>query len=209
MPSDAQDYLTVLGAIFRQAIDDYIKLQHPRYRHKIYLQEAFDDAVDMLFDKHYRFLYLKNEEGEDMSLRDMLANLLSNKNTDVNKLKNYAIEESIKFWETKLIRTIYIPSTIIIDGHVYRVEHTDSPDWEIDFKEKIVRTDKTEDQEHEARFIEAITAVMAYHADIKIKQDDLEALGKTLFRTLKMNTCFTGDYMSNLPTARNSSAGSS
>ena len=56
---DVKDYRLLLGHIIKQAIDDYIKLQHPKFRQKKYLHETFLDAVDMFFDPEYRFAYLK------------------------------------------------------------------------------------------------------------------------------------------------------
>ena len=63
MGTAREDWETLLMAILTQAMNDYVKLQHPKYRKKKYLQDAFDSAVKMLFDDTFEFMYLKNEYG--------------------------------------------------------------------------------------------------------------------------------------------------
>jgi hypothetical protein len=58
MKVDEHDYKRLLRAILVHAMDDYVKLQHPKNRRKKYLREAFSSAVDMFFDSEYSMLHL-------------------------------------------------------------------------------------------------------------------------------------------------------
>ena len=102
---DPEDYKTIIKAVLRQGMDDYVKLQHPKFRTKKYLQEAFDSSVEMFFDSTYRLLYLLNEYGEPMSLKDMMTAILEDDRVSGKNLQKHLIEEARTFWETKLIRT--------------------------------------------------------------------------------------------------------
>ena len=186
------DFKVLLHAILRQAMDDYIKLQHPKFRSKKYLQEAFDSALEMLFDGHFRFMYLKNDYGEEMSLKDLVTFLLSDDRGDLEKLKSHVIEEARIFWETKLVRTLYIPDSFIYDGHVYKVYHTEDPDTTLDLDEKIIHMNKQGGSESEQEFLNTAVKIMYHHEDIASNKETREKLGKALFRLLKMNSCFTG-----------------
>ena len=185
---DPEDYKILLHKILAQAIEDYIKLQHPSFRDKKYLQEAFEASVDMFFDSEYRFLFLKNELGEDMSLRDMVGILIDNSSADMQKLRDYVIEEARIFWETKIMRIVYVPDSFIYDGHVYDVQHTDS-EPSIDYEKKIIVLNKKLDSESEELFLKLSIEVLCHHEGIKKKLAD--KLGRALFRMLKINSCFT------------------
>jgi len=190
----SEDYNTLLHAILKQAMDDYIKLQHPKFRKKKYLQEAFDSAVDMFFDSEFSMLHLTNDMGEEMNLKDMITQLLDDDRANLDKMRKHIIEGARSFWETKLVNTLYIPKSFIYDGHVYIVQHTEELDPEIDFEKKIITLNrKEEDSENQERFVLVALQVMLYHEDIGISQKNIEKLGKALFRMLRINSCFTGD----------------
>lgn len=189
---DSEDYRRLLEAILRQAIDDYIKLQHPKFRTKKYLEEAFESAVDLFFDSEYRILNVKNESGEDMSLQDLVQEMMESDKDQIEKIKNYVIQEAKTYWETKLIQTIEIPNTIIFDGHVYTVFHSED-EAEVDYDEKIIFCDRSGSSEAQERFCQLLTEIVAYHEDLVVSQKALERLGKGVFRMLRMNSCFTGD----------------
>ena len=120
---DEQDFSTLLKAILRQAIDDYIKLMHPKYRRKKYLQEAFLNAVDMFFDKEYIMLNFENEEGLDMSLRDFLEAILDTKRPDIKKLQDHVVKSAAEFWKEKHMNVLNIPDTLMVSGYVFKVFH--------------------------------------------------------------------------------------
>ena len=188
----AEEYKTLLHAILRQAMDDYIKLQ-PKFRKKKYLQEAFESAVDMFFDSDFRMLHVKNDMGDEMSLKDMITFLLEDDMSDLEKIKAHVINEARTFWETKLVRTLYIPDSFIYDGHVYAVHHTDSIDPEIEFETKtIILNKQSEDSENQERFLQTVLKIVFYHEDITMSQKNIDSLGKALFKMLRLNSCFTG-----------------
>lgn len=191
---DTDDYKRLLEAILRQAIDDYIKLQHPKYRTKKYLDEAFQSAVDLFFDSKFRLLSVKNEDGKDMSLKDMLRSMTELDKFSVQKLKQYVIDEARKFWENKTINTIQIPDTVIVDGHVYSVFSAEEDDPYIDFDEHLIFVDKhSEKSENQEAFMKQLLEIAAYHEELQISKVNLEKLGRIMFRIMRMNSCFTGE----------------
>jgi hypothetical protein len=139
-------------------------------------------------------LHLTNDMGEEMNLKDMITQLLDDDRANLDKMKSHVIEEARTFWETKLVKTLYIPKSFIYDGHVYAVEHTEELDPKIDFEKKVITLNrKEEDSENQERFVLVALQVMLYHEDIGISQKNIETLGKALFRMLRINSCFTGD----------------
>ena len=187
-----EQYKTLLMAILRQAMDDYIKLQSPIYRKKKYLQEAFDAAVSMFFDDTYRFLYIKRKDGDNMSLTDLLSIFVNDKRMDINKLRQHLISESKKFWENKLLNVIEVPDTYIYDGHVYKIQHLDDSDsYEIHFIEKTIAINKdSKNSDNQQLFIKAAIEILLYHEDIPITGKNLEKLYKGFYRMIKVNSCF-------------------
>ena len=192
---DVQDYKKLLTAILQQAIDDYVKLQHPKYRKKKYLQEAYLDAIDMLFDPEYRMLHVNNQYGKPMSLADMVSEVMGKEVSDLEKIKEYVIDQTLEYWDAKYIKTINIPETVQIVGHVFRVENIDGEVdlLSIDYKNKIINlhTDLSKTKK-EKLFVDAVVEITFYYSDIGIKRADLEKLKKMWFTTLKLNNCFSG-----------------
>lgn len=190
---DRADYQKLLGMVLRQAMDDYVKLQHPQFRSKKYLQEAFDHAVDMLFDSDYRFLCIKNDEEECMTLKELVGEVLETGSVETDKLKNYLVDESVRFWETKVLRTVYIPDSLIVDGHVYSVIHTEDDDPSINYEDKMIYINKKSDNsDNQEAFVLLVAEAIAYHNELTIAQKTLRKFGSSLFRCLRINSCFTG-----------------
>lgn len=190
---DVEDFKNLLLAVLRQAVDDYIRLQHPRYRQKTYLQEAFEAAVDMLFDPEYRMLYIKNDFGEDMSLKDLLRIVSGLERPRIEDLQNYVIEEALAFWREKYLRTISIPKTVFVNGHTYSIQHRESPGYEVDYANKVIYLNKKpDDSESEENLMLALCNIISYHEEISLSKRDCRKLGKSLFLLLKVNSCFVG-----------------
>jgi hypothetical protein len=195
---DAQDYRALLQNVLRQAIDDYIKLQPPNQRRRTYLQEAFQDAVDMLFDSEYRALNIKNPHGEDISLKELIQLALDKDSVSPKQLAEFResiIQQSLEFWENKDLNTLYIPRSLVIDGHVYTVVQDKTvEEYDIDFEDKIVFLsgdfDNSTTHQH---FIHVVALLMFHHTEISMSAKNIEAISKILFRTLKMNSCFLGN----------------
>ena len=194
MVEDSYDYKVLLNAILRQAIDDYIKLQHPKFRKKKYLQEAFDSAVDMFFDSEFKFLHVKDPEGNFLSLKDLISSILEDDRIQMDKMKNHVVNEARSFWETKMVNTLYIPDSFIYDGHVYAVHHSEEEDVSIDLDTKIISLNKDiKDSENQQRFMEASVKIICYHEDIAISQKNIDKIGKGIFKMLRINSCFSGE----------------
>jgi len=192
---DRQDYTTLLNAILKQAMDDYVKLQHPRFRRKKYLSEAFDNAVDMFFDSDYRMMHVLNDDEEHIDLKTFVSEILNDDRIDINKLKTHVIDEARSFWETKMINTLYIPDNFIYDGHVYSILHSeDEDDFQIDFENKIINLNKNnQNSDNQQVFIKAIVNVVFYHEEHPISQKNINVIAKAMFKMLRMNACFIGD----------------
>lgn len=193
-PIDKQDLKRLMHAILKQAMDDYIKLQHPITRKKKYMQEAFDSAVEMFFDSEYSFMYVKDEEDNMMSLKDLVYELMGDDRVQVDKIKDHVINSARTFWENKFINTIDIPDSLVFDGHVYSVYHTDDNDEaNIDFKNKILTVNKDSScSENQQQFIQMCIKIICYHEEYKISASVIDKLGNSVFKLMKMNSCFVG-----------------
>lgn len=189
---DHHDFGKLLAAIVRQALDDYIKLQHPKYRKKKYLIEAYDNAVDMFFDDDYRFSAIQNEDGDDMSLRDMVQTALKSDRVEIQKIRDHAIDQAVAFWDKKEIRTVEIPESLQVNGHVYRVQHQPDPGYKVNYEAKTLFLDKHSGSTQEECFVAATFEIMLHHEDIVLKKNDVKHISKAWFRMLKINNCFTG-----------------
>ena len=192
---DEHDYKRLLRGILMHAMDDYVKLQHPKNRRKKYLREAFSTATDMFFDSEYMMLHIQNGDGSFVNLKEFLAEILGSGNLEVEKIKNHVINESRTFWETKMLSTVYIPDNIVYDGHVYSVTKViDQEEPEIDFNQKTIKinpcSDNTENQEN---FIISLIKIVLYHQDLALSQEKITTIGKGVFKLLRMNACFITD----------------
>ena len=187
---DTEDGKVLLQHILRQAIDDYIKLQHPKYRRKKYLQEAFHNAIDMFFDTEYRFLHIQNDEGDDMSIEDFLRATTNGRRTEIEKLQEYVVEQANEYWDNKDLDTLTIPDTVIAYGNVYSVTHRDEPGYVVDYDKREIHTAKYPTGANQDLFLQAIVELACYHKDIRISRQKREELGHGLFSLLKVNNCF-------------------
>lgn len=189
---DREDYKTILRGVFKQAIEDYIKLQHPKYRKKAYLQEAFLDAVDMFFDPSYEFSHLIDEDGERMDLTSFIAFIRENDLFDLDRLKDWLVNESIIFWGEKNMDTVKVPTEIPIEGVVYHIHQKDVPTYQVDYESREIFLNLKADMDAQSNFVCAVLEICAYHEGSRYKVSALRDLGKIWFRTLKVNNCFKG-----------------
>lgn len=158
------------------------------------MQEAFDSAVEMFFDSEYAFMYVKDEEDNLMSLKDLVYQLMGDDRVQVDKIKDHVINNARTFWENKFVNTIDIPDSIIFDGHVYSVYHTDDNDEaEINFEKKILTLNKDVScSENQQLFIQMCMKIICYHEEYKIPGSVINKLGNSVFKLMKMNSCFVG-----------------
>ncbi len=190
---DGDDYKALLFKILVQAMDDYVKLQHPKLRSKEYLQEAFDDAVDMFFNSEYSMLLVPDKNGEPTTLKSLVNQLLDGDKVNLDKIRNYVIQQAYEYWNNRELNVLVIPESFIYQGHVYQVYHSEEEDeFEIDFEKKIITLNKHTDTSNQEKFIKAVTQIIFYHDDITLAQTKIDQIGKGIFQALRMNACFIG-----------------
>lgn len=186
---NGDDYKTLLYQIFKHALDDYVKLQHPRSRSRAYLQEALDAAVDMFFDSDYAMLYVMDSSGEPLTLKTLVQELIEDDTVDLEKVKQYVVDEAYNYWENREMNTLFIPDSFVFQGHVYSIFQTeDEP--HIDFNSKVIHTCKEDTTENQEKFMQLIAQVIFYHEDIPMAGQKLDRIGKSIFQALRMNSCF-------------------
>lgn len=189
MNESHEDYRKLASAILRQAMDDYVKMLHPKYRQRKYEREAFWSARDLLWDPEYE-LNIEDEEGQPVTLRKLAMAASDRENVDLDKLRSYILAESTNYWNNKDVKTINIPEDVIIEGHAYSVFQAD--DAKIDYDEKTIYLDK-QSPIAEEQFMQLLLELSCYHADIRTSTKARKDLGKALYRLLRINSCFVGE----------------
>ena len=184
-----EDYRKLMSAVLRQAMDDYIKLQHPRSRRRKYEREAFWSARDLLWDNECS-LSIADEEGHEMTLEALAKAAADRENVDLDRLRSYLISESIEYWENKDVKTISIPEDVVVEGHAYAVQQADSTS--IDFDDKIIYLDK-QGPTAEEQLMSAMVELTCHHGEIRTSAKARREMGKALYRLLRINDCFVGD----------------
>ena len=184
---DDEDLRVIYQKILRQAMEDYVKLQHPKYRKKKYLQEAFQNSVDMFFDTEYRFEHLTNHNDQEMSVKEFIEEALNLKRVNLHKIQDHLIEEAKQFWKEKEMHTIKIPDMICIEGVVYDIYQRDEPGYHFDYEAHELYINKKESDANEEQFILAICEAICYHLDIIVSKLNREEISKGIYRTLKIN----------------------
>lgn len=202
------DFAHLVKIVFEQAVDDYIKLQHPSNRVEKYLFEDWLGAVALFFDPTVELSYMLDEADRPMTLKSMIGVLLGGDDRHCRALQHYLVRESHSFWEHKYVRTIHIPATVQLNGHVYFVEHSDSvkadskDGYDIDYDNKVIHLDRTaDDSDNEELLTIAMMELMIRHEEVRLSRDSIRALGRTFFRLLKMNDCFNNHSYSAKPLA--------
>jgi len=189
MTVESDDYRRLMSAVLRQSIDDYIKLQHPRRRRKKYELEAFWSAQELLWNTDY-LLDIKNAEGTFLDLEALSLAASGRENVDLEPLRQYLVEESVRYWDEKDLKTVEIPADVVVEGHVYHVEQASSTSVEYDTK--TIYLDKQSPLAEE-QFMQIVVELGCYHGDIRTSAKARKDLGKALYRILRINDCFTGN----------------
>lgn len=188
--TDEHDWRILLSHILRQAIEDYVKLQHPTWRKKKYLHEAWLDAVEMLFNPDYRFSQIQNDDNKDMSLNDFLQSMMQVEYVDSKKLQEYAIKQAERYWEQKQVDTLAIPDHVLVSGNVYTLLHTDTTDYSIDYDKKTIHLNREPTEINQRTLMAASLELVCFHSDISIAKIKRQELQVALFDLLKINNTF-------------------
>jgi hypothetical protein len=189
-----KDFEKIAQQILRQAMDDYIKLQHPKQRRKKYLKEAWWSANDLFFDPSFRLDNLEDDNNQSMSLTDFVQVAADRENVDLQRLRDYLTSTSKAYWAERNMRTVEIPSDVVVEGHAYAVSYNKEDAYAIDYDEKTIwlpaSAHKTTQEE---QFCIAVMEAVAFHTEAKMSQKARKQLAQGWFRALKVNNCFVGD----------------
>lgn len=193
---DHLDWRNLLLGILRQAIDDYVKLQHPITRKKKYLQEAYLTSIAFLFDSDYELAHVFDDYNDTMSTENLVKEILESEKVDLTKMREYAIAETIKYWTEKEMQIFdHIPDTINLVGKVYEIHHEELKQGDtslppVDIESKIIRVNKTS-KKGQTQLIEAIFVALCLELDVGMTNIELKELAKHFHLLLKINNCFT------------------
>jgi hypothetical protein len=200
---DAADYRHLLVSVMNQAVDDYVKLQHPNARPRVYLQEAFLTAIDFLFDSEFRAENIMNGHNEPMSTLDLVREILDSDSESVERLQQYAINKCYRYWKQKQMPVLdHIPETVSIAGRTFDVQHAEGlEDYDYSIEENFILVDRHFDDINAQLFLEAIIDIIkALHkeeieqaVEITDNKDNAETivLARELCWVLKVNNCFS------------------
>lgn len=178
---ETEDLHKIATQIFRQAFEDYIRLQHSTMRAKKYLDEAYLSAIDMFWDQTFRFDMLDNDENKSMDLTDFLKLAADRENIDLEKLKVSLRTESRKYWRDKMI--LIIPDNIIICGVPFDIVQGE---YHYSIQDRIIRTDKKVSDENFIRLFELIITIIH---ELTASYSTL-SLAQEFYYILKMNNGF-------------------
>ncbi len=191
---DEQDWRNLLVTILNQTIDDYVKLQHPASRNRKYLQEFYLTAIAFLFDDTYTLENIKNGFNEDMSVPDLISEVMDTDKPNMKRLRQYAINQTKEYWENKNMPVIdHIPDTVCISGETYMVQHAHISSFAIDHEAKTIVLDKHTSDTNKTNFLKACMTVIIEQEDLsnaKITAAAVSKLTKALAWLLKVNNCF-------------------
>jgi len=183
-----EDYRRIIKAVITSAITDYTKLAHPKNRNKKYLQQSYLNSINMFFDDNYRFeAFTSLLTEEPLTTKDLIAILISNKGVSMEKARQHAIEESVRYWWEKNFHDIKIPPAINIYGTVYSV-HTASTEH-IDYKKNKIYLPIKRTGSDRAFFKLCLTIILK-KSDIELSEEDFNAIHKVFYLFLKINDAF-------------------
>lgn len=188
---DVEDYRRVLKEVLSQAINDYIKLQHPKYRRKNFVKDAFETAVDLFFDPTFQMEHLTDEEASPLDLKGLIEQSLEIKVSDVSALQQHVIKAAKEFWEQQRWRAIFIPKMICIEGHVYdviwnRKEESSS----IDFESKCITLNAKDKYTAQKEMLQLNFVILNHIKKLGLTDTQMQSLGEAWFELLKVNDAF-------------------
>lgn len=174
--------------ILLQALDDYVRLQHPRQRRKKYLQEAWLSAVDLIFDPAYE-MQIKNLEGHNMTLKDIVEAAYGASGMPLDALKNHVIKEASKYWSEQQMSAIKVPTELIVHNTVFTVIYKNIENlYELDTdKYELVISAQTTENDKQKAIIAATISYSCRTQNISLSDKEISRISDTLFETIKMN----------------------
>lgn len=189
---DAADLRTLLVGIIGQVIDDYVKLQNPTTRTKKYLQEHYLTAIDFLFDCEYELAHIPNGTNGNMNVKELLSEVLDSDYPDTNKLREYAIQQTKKYWEDRDLAVLdHIPDTVCISGHTFDVRHAYITGYVVNTGDHTITLDKENKESNQLNFLQAMLEAITMLEDVPVKRTLLRLLAKETYWVLKTNNMFS------------------
>lgn len=119
---DQEDYKRLLEAILNQTFDDYIKLYHPQYRQKKYLEEAFLTSKDLVYDDEFLLENIFDDEGQPLSFKKMASVIQETERPNINIVKKNLAAQCLDYWAAKETKAT-IPETVNIAGYTYEISY--------------------------------------------------------------------------------------
>lgn len=192
-PIDPEDLRKLAVQVFRQALEDYIHLQHPLSRSKKHSREAFSSAVDMFWSPDYHLDYFLDENEMPMALEDFLKLASDRSNLDIESFREYLQAQSKEYWRDKFVNTILIPDIVIVCETPYEIQQIDitaKETYMVDYEKRIIYLDKTLSEANNMRFVTALIEVVCFHEDLRVAKATQKILGQRFYEILKMNNSF-------------------
>jgi hypothetical protein len=183
------DYRHLINAVVENAIVDYTKLQHPLNRNKKYLNEGFLSSVEMFFDDEFRFDAFRTMDGDEpLSIKDMLSIMTNSTDVDLNKTKQYVIDQSIDYWWNKSFHDVKLPSKLIIYGKTWFI-HNSQKEF-IDFNKNHFYL-PIKNNKSDRIFFKLVLKVFLHEANIELTKQEFNSLHKIFYLFLKVNNAFS------------------
>lgn len=185
-------YETLAQKVFMSALQDVVRLQHPKARRSRELREAYSSAVDMIFDDSFRFhdKWL-NEEEEPMSLSDFVKVASGRGNVDLDKLRMFVTEAAESYWQKEDLCPVKIPLFLNIDSHVYHVLVAEVAEPTVEEETMTIWIPVQQSPKLAEDFLILTTELLLATQETQTcPKAQAKQLGKSLFRLLRNNDCF-------------------
>lgn len=184
------DFKKLIKAVFDSSLVDYIKLQHSKNRNKKFLEESFQNSVDMFFDKTYRFQHFQDSETQtrDLSFLELMERMLDTKSIDINKVHSHISKESIDYWWNKNFHNLDVPTTITINGIVWTIKNSPNNSF-IDYQNKRIYS-STNKIDSDKDFLTLCLKIMIQESGITISDEEFNKFFKLFYLFLKVNSPF-------------------
>ena len=185
---DQADLITLVKVIFKQAIDDYIKLRHPAWGKKKELKDALITATEFLFDDEYRSKVIKTDEDEPATLKYLLNFITYVNKEKLEEIRQNIINETVDFWSQVQLTTIVIPEVLVFKGFTWLIVDKDIPEPIVKFDDKLIIMNTKQTEKNQYAFLNACLQIISYENNTMFSKELLDGL----WETMRMNSCFSG-----------------
>lgn len=183
-----EDIQKLMGEIFKNAVDDYTKLQYYPNRDKKYLHETWLTSVAMFFDEDFRFEAFVDIHENPMTIQEFIGQVMDQNNFSIKRLQKFLDKTSYEYWLKKNTHSVHLPDTLVIGGEVWGIEH--DLDVAVDYPSRYLYTDRTVHDASAIKGFELIAEILLSKASIKASVEQARTLGQLLFMLIKMNNNF-------------------